>query len=204
MLKKSGINSHKNLQINEGLLFCDINLTEFGENEQVKSELLGYLNSDSDCTEKFMGRTKNGVIFSAVPKTRMYNEDGGLYKLRGSEIICGWDVTLETTLIEFSPNILSRVTPEAYVDDQSDYIKRINTNSNIFNNEYKNLVWFGDLSGGELIVIELKNAVNLGGIRIDTSSENESSIKIRFNAQAGDYFNRNEPPYNIYFINNNK
>ncbi|MCL2704096.1 MAG: hypothetical protein FWE91_10885 [Defluviitaleaceae bacterium] len=198
MLKFTSKETHKRLQINAGLLFSDFNLRDLKRVADVK-ERINELLSDG---ENFLGATRDGFVFRSQPVFRRYREDGELFGSVNSTVIRGWDIELSATLAEFAPDILTRFLPNSVIDSQELNMAVLDIRKILLNQYVENLVWIGDLSNGGLIAIELRNAVNVGGISFDARQETENGIKIRFIPHSGEFFDKTKPPFQIYFFGN--
>ena len=197
MLKNTGSHTFKNLQLNTGLLFYNIKVEEFECGGSLRSALESALEDGGN----FLGATRRGAVFSARPIVRQYRSDGDFYvKLEGT-VISGWEVELSAEIVEFTPEIIRQILPKAKIDDQMLNVTKLNLQE-ILSAQRENLIWVGDLSGGGLIAIELRNAMNVGGIRLNAESSTENSIAVRFIPHSGEFFNPGKPPFEIYFLSN--
>ena len=200
MLKKVGYHTHKNLQLNSGLLFTELDISAFRDLRDIEKGVNEALISG----EKFLGVTRNGVSFIAQPRYREYYCDGEQFNRVACRTIIGWDIKLEVVIVEISSELLNRVLTSSWIDQQLENVKRIELSSVIMDGSIDNLVWIGDMSDGGLILIELRNAVCIGGIRFVSEDNTENGIATRFTPHIGDYYNPVEPPFSIYFISAGK
>ena len=195
MLKQKSCYTHKRLQLNAGLLFFDLDLSELKDINSLSEKINELLN----CGKNFLGATREGFMFRSQPVTRRYREDGKVFGSVGATVVESWDIELSGSLVEFTSDLICKFLPNSVVDYQEPNFEMLDVKIMHMNTQTKNVVWIGDISNGGFMVIELKNAVNVGGINFNTKNETENGINIRFIPHSGDIFNAEIPPFRIYF-----
>jgi hypothetical protein len=196
MLKQIGSKTFKNLQINSGLLFYDFRF----DSDMTAARLRERIGERIAEGSGFLGATRDGIEFSAVPRFKAYKEDGEIFQSDSCCILEGWDVKLSAALVEYTSEIVSQVIPQSFSDDQGGFLKSIYPGMFVKPEINENIVWIGDLSCGGLIVIELKNAVNVGGIKFVANRDGENGFVVGFVPFRGTFFDKGEPPFGIHLL----
>jgi hypothetical protein len=185
MLKQHNNNTKGNLQINAGLLFHGFELSEYDSVEQLREQIDEVLQSGTG----FLGATGGCVKFRAEPKFSSFNTDSQYFNDVNGTVLKGWDVELSAVLTEFTPELFNAILHNSFIDWQYDMQVNVyneadpyQTHSSINLNDgvYENLVWFGDMSDGGLLVIEIKNAVSTGGVAFEANRDSENGFKVKF------------------------
>jgi len=187
-------NTFSSLQIDSGLLFYDIQPEGIDTAGEFRKKLKAYLEDG----ENYLGITDGGIDFRAVPEVSVYKRDGEMFHSETGCFIVGWDVKLSVTLMEFSPEIFKHVLPNAIIDGQEANVESVGIGGGGCRSRTPNIVWVGEMSSGGLLVIELKNAVNVDGINFVTKRNTENGFKVGFKAFADE--NSAKPPFTIYWF----
>lgn len=149
---------------------------------------------------KLIGATQGGGTFSAVPTVRKIEIDGVKGAAKGLEVIDEWVVTLMANVKEVSAESIQLALGASDIVDGPTGYKKITANNYIELDDYvDNVVWVGKLSGSDTpVIIEVKNAISLGGITLNMEDKNEGLIPTTFTGHY-DSTDLDTPPFTIYY-----
>ena len=150
---------------------------------------------------KLIGATRNGGKFDAIPEIRQIEVDGVKGPAKGLEMLDAWNVTIGANVLEITKDTLAMALASTEVDsttnEKYDIIK---ANNVIELDDYiDNITWVGTLSGSEEpVIIQVLNALNMGGLSLQTQMKNEAVTALNF---TGHYTadDLNTPPFVIYY-----
>ena len=149
---------------------------------------------------KLIGATQGGGTFSAVPTVRKIEIDGVKGAAKGLEVIDEWVVTLMANVKEVSAESIQLALGASDIVDGPTGYKKITANNYIELDDYvDNVVWVGKLSGSDTpVIIEVKNAISLGGITLNMEDKSEGLIPTTFTGHY-DSTDLDTPPFTIYY-----
>lgn len=166
-----------------------------------KNFVVGTDTFDSAVTAgKLLGATQGGGTFSAVPTVRNILIDGVKGNAKGLQQIDEWVVTLMANIKEVTQDSIVNALGAATVVNGPIGYKKITANNYIQLTDYiDNVVWVGKLSKTDTpVIIDVKNAISLGGITLNMADKNEGLIPTTFTGHyAAD--NLDTPPFEIYY-----
>ena len=150
---------------------------------------------------KLIGATRNGGKFDAIPEIHQIEVDGVKGPAKGLEMLDAWNVTIGANVLEITKDTLAMALASTEVDsttnEKYDIIK---ANNVIELDDYiDNITWVGTLSGSEEpVIIQVLNALNMGGLSLQTQMKNEAVTALNF---TGHYTadDLNTPPFVIYY-----
>lgn len=150
---------------------------------------------------KLLGATRGGGQFNATPEIRTIEVDGVKGKAKGLQVIDAWDVNLSANVLEVTKDGLARALVASEVDTVSNEDYDIIKAKNYIELEdyIDNITWVGKKSGTlEPVIIQVYNAINTGGLGLQTQDKNEAVIAMTFTGHydAGELDN---PPFAIYY-----
>lgn len=166
-----------------------------------KNFVVGTDTFDSAVTAgKLLGATQGGGTFSAVPTVRNILIDGVKGSAKGLQQIDEWVVTLMANIKEVTQDSITNALGAATVADGSTGYKKITANNYIQLTDYiDNVVWVGKLSKTDTpVIIEVLNAISLGGISLNMADKNEGLIATTFTGHYDDT-DLDSPPFAIYY-----
>ena len=166
MALKTGLTDRTivNLQLNAGVL-----LTTYTKGTDINED-------------DIIGATRGGGSFTAVPTVHQAAVDGAPTYTKGLERVDDWVITLNATMVEVSDEAISRAlgvgvtkteTGTGTTKDTTFTVKRTVNDA-----DYKDLYWVGDLSNGQNVVIEIKNALNTSGLNLTFSDRGEGTYAL--------------------------
>lgn len=148
----------------------------------------------------YLGATKGGGTFTATPSTREVEADGMRSPFVGSTRIDGWDVKLSTTVLEFTAENFKRALGAADIAT-SGKVKTLTARNNYTTQDYiEKVQWVGNLSDGGYVLIEINNALSVGGINFSISDKAEGTIPIELIAHQATMLNQHSAPFKIMFF----
>ena len=178
----------ENLQLGAGAWFKNVSRTE------------SY--AEAKAAGKCIGATRGGGTFRAQAQIQQVEIDGAPGRVKGGIIITGWEVSMQTTLIESSTNALKMALGASDVDTTTmpgyDIIKgRMYADDA----DFVNLCWMGCIAGTtEPIKIFISNSFSEGGLEYATSDDGTGTIPLQLYGYNGlDEFMNDTvaPPFEI-------
>lgn len=150
---------------------------------------------------KLIGATRNGGKFDAIPEIRHIDVDGVKGPAKGLEMLDAWNVTIGANVLEITTDTLALALAGANVDSTTNEKYDIVTGKNTIElDDYiENITWVGTISGSEEpVIIQVMNALNTGGLSLQTQMKNEAVTALNF---LGHYTpeDLNTPPFVIYY-----
>lgn len=149
---------------------------------------------------KLIGATSGGGSFSAVPTVRKIEIDGVKGAAKGLEVIDEWVVNITANVKEVSENSILLALGAAESEVGATGYKKITANNYIELTDYlDNVVWVGRLSGSSKpVIIEVKNAISLGGLTLNMVDKAEGLISTTFTGHY-DATDLDTPPFSIHY-----
>ena len=147
---------------------------------------------------KLLGATRGGGEFSAVPTIRSIEVDGVKGRAKGMESLDAWDVYIKANVLEVTEDTLKDALCAAEIKEENVKYTTISGKNVIELDDYiDNITWVGTLSGsGEPVIIQVYNALNTEGLKLQTQDKNEAVIAMTF---YGHYEKLDEPPFDIHY-----
>ena len=178
----------KNLQLGAGAWFKNV-----ARNESYAT---------AKAAGKCLGATRGGGTFRAAAQIQQVEIDGAPGRVKGGIIVQGWEVSMQTTLIETSTDALMMALGSADVDTTTlpgyDIIKGRMYADDV---DFVNLCWMGCIAGtSEPIKIFISNSFNEQGLEFATSDDGTGTIPLQLYGYNGleEFMNDNvAPPFEI-------
>lgn len=149
---------------------------------------------------KLIGATKGGGLFRAVPAWRTIEVDGARGKVKGTEILDAWEVTLEANVVEVTVETISLALSVVESSDHKEgtYTKVEGRNCIQLTDYVDNITWVGTLSGSEdPVIIQVYNALNNKGLELTMEDKNEGVIPLSFTGYQ-DGSDTSKPPFAVF------
>ena len=172
----NGINKDtiKNMQLDAGVILNDeIN----PESATISDEI----------TNKSIGATKGATTFSAIPEIRNIFDgiDGVRGDIKDGNVIDKWEVTLKTSVTEFTLNNLKLALGAGTESKQGEKFDTLEPNDVIVTNDYKTITWIGSMAGSsEPIIIILRDCLNMNGLTITAEDKSTGTVEIELRAHV--------------------
>lgn len=186
----------KNLQLNAGAFLVGFNYAQYTDATALRTALATALQDST----KVLGATRGGGTFVVTSEIREPDVDGKRYRFKGGAFVDSVDAQLSGTLVEIRPEIFAKVlaTGEVATNGNKTTVKM---HTAIQAGDYiDNLVWVGDMSGGGLILIALKNALNNNGMTLTFSDKGEGTIPFEFHAYQSQVEDYDYAPFEVLFL----
>lgn len=195
MVTGASLTTYKSLQLDAGVFLVNFDYSNIDSVSGLKAAIATALETRIN----YLGATRGGGTFEAVPDTREVEVDGVHSPFVGSTKINSWDIRLTTTLIEVTPNQIRRALGAATTSNLSPLVT-ITINNQYSDHSYlQHLCWVGDTSEG-LVLIELDNALNVGGLTLTFTDQGEGTFPVEFVAHQGSLTAGNTAPARIIFF----
>lgn len=195
MLTLARPETFENLQLNAGIFLVNFDYSTAKNN----TELLALIKTAINDPAKHLGATKGGGSFTCTPTIRRIKVDGMRNPIVGSEVIDEWQVKLNTTLAEITPNNLKLAFSTGVVDTKES-ITTVKIKSTLTKDAYiDKLCWVGDLSDGRYALINITKALNTAGATLTFTDEGEGSIPVEFTAHQEEIFTEYLPVEVVFF-----
>ncbi len=151
--------------------------------------------------ESLIGATSGGSTCNITPEITDIEVDGKLVRVKGLEVKTGEVATVETNLIELTPDIISSLIIGT-VQDSEDYegFEEIVSRSQLNDGDYlENFSYVGHKIDGTPIIIIFPNARVSGGFSVNGKNKAAGVVTATFECVAdleGDY---DKLPYRILY-----
>ena len=130
--------------------------------------------------EKRLGRTAGETGFRVEPELAQIRRDTPRWPAEGEETMTRLRVSLTGTLTEVTPANLQRLFPWARFGAAGVVSLRPGGTPRAI----RDLCWAGSLSGGGLLVIRLRNAINTAGLILTVGKSGEGLLPFVFTAHS--------------------
>lgn len=187
----------ENLQTNAGAFLRNFDWSKFETVEELEDAVIAAL----DEIKHLVGATIGGGSFQCTPTTRNIEADGMRGPIVGSTVVDMWTVKLTGTMKECRPQNFKDVLICADMKtNDAGNITTIKVRTSIKESDYiPSMCWVGDTSRG-LVLIDLKNVLNLTGANFTFTDKGEGSMPFEFQAHAKDLKDMEFAPVEIVFF----
>lgn len=190
-------NTFQNIQLNEGAFFVGL---DYKTATDAKT-LLALLKTERKT--KCLGATIGGGSFTATPETRQIEADGMRYPVIGSTVIDSWEVKLTGTMKEVTAANIARVLATAGTPKKEGNITTISVRTDVKTEDYiPSIVWVGTMAADKVLLIDLKNALNLTGMNLTFADKGEGSLPFEFKAHCATLEEMENAPFVINIFEN--
>lgn len=185
------------LQLNAGIFLIDLNYSSIADAAALKTAIATAVTAGTS----ILGVTRGGGSFNVKKESRTPEVDGMRYPFKGSDFIDSVDPYMSTTLLEVNAQNFKRllasgdvatsgkkttVTMRTAIDPDTDYIDH--------------LCWVGDLADGQLVLIELDNALNTSDFQMTFVDKGEGTMTAEFHARQDDVLDYDNAPFRVVFF----
>lgn len=187
----------ESLQLNAGAFLKNFDWESYEDSDALETAILGLLETRTGV----VGATKGGGSFEASPTTRQIEPDGMRAPFVGSTVNDMWTVKLKGTMMEVTPENFKDALMCAEMESNAAGTRHIlKLRNEIRPEDYiKSFCWVGDTSKG-LVLIELKNALNVTGANMTFTDKGEGTLPFEFQAHASDLKDSEYAPCAIVFF----
>lgn len=152
--------------------------------------------------ESLFGATSGGNKLSITPEALDVEVDGALVKAKGLTFKQGETATLETNLLELTPELIKTlVIGEVVENSEVEGYDLIESRANIKEGDYfENIAFVGKKTDGTPIIVILDNALCTSGFEAEGKNKNAAVMKATFECYADpNKGNLDKLPYHIYY-----
>lgn len=195
MVTGATLDTYKNLQLDAGVFLVNFSYSSATDSAALATAITTAIGTPAN----YLGATRGGGTFEAVPDTREIEVDGVHSPFVGSTKINSWDIRLTTTLIEVTPAHIKEALGAATVSTSGKKTTITINNQYADANYIDHLCWVGDTSEG-LVLIELDNALNTSGLTLTFTDQGEGTFPVEFVAHQGSLTAGSTAPARIIFF----
>lgn len=185
----------RHIQLNEGLFIKNFDYSAATDAHALHALVIAAL----DDKTSVLGATRGGGTFELIPNVRRVEAQDAPYPLVGAAFCDGWTVKMTGTMLEITPQNMKDVLIAADLTHKAGSSKWVLApRSDIRHEDYIPLLcWVGDTTEG-LVLICLKNALNLCGARLRFTQQGEGTMPFEFYAHQAAPFT--DAPFEILFF----
>lgn len=190
----------QNLQLNAGIFLIGFEHDSIENATALRAAIKSAL---SDKT-KILGVTRGGGSFTVTKETRTPEVDGMRYPFKGADFTDSSDAYLSGTLLEVTPENFKRLlgTGDVKTNGQK---TTVTMHTAVADGDYiDKLCWVGDISGGQLVLIELDNAFNTSDFNLTFTDKGEGTMTFEFHARQSNVTDYDNAPFRVIFFEDSK
>ena len=150
--------------------------------------------------ESLIGATSGGNKVTITPNITTVEVDGALVKVKGLDFKQGEVATLETNLVEITPELLKTTVIGELVDSNVEGYTLIESKADIVEGDYfENLAFVGWKTDGTPIIVILDNALCTTGFEGEAKNKENTVVKVTFECYQEVNGDLMKLPYHIYY-----
>lgn len=150
--------------------------------------------------ESLIGATSGGNKVTITPNITTVEVDGALVKVKGLDFKQGEVATLETNLVEITPELLKTTVIGELVDSNVEGYSLIESKADIVEGDYfENLAFVGWKTDGTPIIVILDNALCTTGFEGEAKNKENTVVKVTFECYQEVNGDLMKLPYHIYY-----
>jgi len=150
--------------------------------------------------ETLIGATSGGNKVSIKPNVTTVEVDGALVKVKGLDFKQGEVATLETNLVEITPDLLKNTLIGETVDSDVEGFALLESKPDIQEGDYfENLAFVGWRTDGTPIIIIFDNALCTTGFEGEAKNKENTVVKVTFECYQDVTADLMVLPYHIYY-----
>ncbi len=151
--------------------------------------------------ESLVGATSGGTKLTIQPELTDVEVDGALVKVKGLTVKTGETASMETNVIEVTPELLKMalVAKDGDSKDKTGYNEIVSKNRIEEGDYVKNLGYVGKTLDGQPIIIIFDNALCTSGLEIEGKNKESAVLKLTFECYANLSADADTLPYHIYY-----
>ena len=185
----------KHLQIGAGALLVNFDYDEVRSPEEFREAFLSAMRAG-----KSLGGTNGGVNINVTPEFRRIEIDGANIPFKGDSVIDSWECYMETTLKEFTPDIMQAAFPTGEFADVSDGITAMRIRTGISHDDYmKNTCWIATTQYG-WVMVAMHNTLGRTTGAIASGDKDEGDIPFRVDGHIDNFDAIDFAPCEIWFV----
>lgn len=187
---RTGLNAEtkKHLVLGEGAIFKNFNVgTDTYESARAAGKLLG--------------ACQGGSTFTATATMRNISVDGIPGEVAELDVLEKWDVTLDTTFLEVTPQTIKLALAVADTDTtEVDGYTKISGRHEVVDADYlDNITFIGTISGtNNPIILQVLNGIGNGEFKINVQNGQEATVPVTFKGKYS-IDTLGEAPFEIWY-----
>jgi hypothetical protein len=189
----------QNLQLNAGIFIRNLDMSGITNATDLRTLLTGIINGTQTGKGSLFGATRGGGTFTVTRDMRTPDIDGMRYRFKKGQFVDSVDAYLSTTLVELGTeqNIVDAMG--GTLSTTSGGLQKITMNTELPDSAYiDNVCWVGEISNGTMILILLKNAVNIADFSMTFADKNEGTLAVEFHACQEAVNDYATAPFEVY------
>ena len=160
----------------------------------------GFFKKGWNFAESLIGATSGGNKVSIKPEVITVDVDGALVKVKGLDFKQGEVATLETNLVEITPELMKNTIIGEAVDSDVEGYALIESKADILEGDYfENLAFVGWRTDGTPIIIIFDNALCTTGFEPEAKNKENTVVKVTFECYQEVTGDLMKLPYHIYY-----
>jgi len=185
----------QHLQLGAGALIRDFNYQDIATPAEFTSAF-----RDAMLNGQSLGGTNGGININVTPTMRRIEIDGANVPFKGDSVIDTWECFMETTLKEFTPEILGAAFPTGEFMQPGDGITAMRIRTGIGPDDYwKNATWIATTQYG-YVMVSMHNALGRTTGAISSEDQGEGDIPFRVDGHIDDFEDIDFAPCEIWFV----
>ena len=190
------------LQLNAGILLKNLTYSGVTDSAAMKTAIANIISGGSSPIGTLVGATRGGGTFTVTRELRTPEVDGMRYPFKGSDFVDSTDAFLSTTLLEVTPSNITDLLATGTATT-SGKVTTIKMATAITTSDYlTNICWVGDIAGGQMVIICLKNAINTADFTFTYTDKGEGTLAAEFHARQAAVSDYDEAPFEIVYLDN--
>ena len=194
MLKGLRKSSFSQIQLNAGVFLRDVDWRSAADASELKQLIAAAMEDPHHA----LGLTRSGGSFTCKPTVRYMEADGLRSDTVGATLCDRWEVRLSGTMLEMTPENMALCLACAETEETAAGTRLTSRGELTEASCIPSLLWVGSMAGGGLLLIELKNALNTGGVSLDFRDRGEGTLPFSFLAHAD--ADDDALPFEIFFM----
>ena len=184
------------MQLNAGILIKDFDYSSVTDSSTLATAVAAAVTAGTD----ILGATRGGGTFTVTRDIREPEVDGLRYGFKGGKFVDSADAYLSATLVEVTPGNIKTLLGTG-TSTTSGKVTTIKMNTAIDTNDYlTNVCWIGDIAGGQMVLICLKNALNTADFSLTFSDKSEGTMTAEFHAHQASVSDYDKAPFEIVYF----
>jgi len=185
----------KHLQLGAGALIANFEYRDILTPEEFRDAFQEAMRNGQS-----LGGTNGGVNINVTPAFRKIEIDGANVPFKGDSVIDSWECYMETTLKEFTPDIMQAAFPTAEFTDDNAGITAMRIRTGIGPDDYmKNTCWIATTQYG-WVMVAMHNALGRTTGALSSADKNEGDIPFRVDGHIDDFDDIDFAPCEIWFV----
>jgi len=188
----------KHLQLGAGALIRDFEYHDITNPADFRDALIYAMRNGQS-----LGGTNGGVNINITPTMRRMEIDGANVPFKGDSVIDSWECYMETTLKEFTPEILGAAFPTGEYKQIANEITSMRIRTNISTDDYwDNATWVATTQYG-YVMVSMHNALGRTTGAISSEDQGEGDIPFRVDGHIDSFDDMDFAPCEIWFVDMN-